>query len=184
MYIVHVSNSLFLIIIQALLKLLQRYNPGNREDIQKTVLSLLSTPPLLSARSISERPLVVRALKLLFYMRELSTLLVVFMMAQFIEGDLELQQLIVNYLHQCGLEDPLGYFIRLLAQLDSLEQGPPIAGLELMSKCQKWLDGWAEQLVMTKSPSRHKSPAKYVGVSITVAALHMYMCCIFCELHY
>ena len=173
------------------MKLVQQHDPSYKEDIIKAVVTqLTSGPNPPSPARIAEKRLVAESLKLLFHLNALDSQLAIMLMVYYIEGDDELRGIILDYLIKRGLEDPLGYFPRALADLSSLEQGQspsgggggqergrgrggrgkggemsPSSG-SLTQMCREWLEEWAEKYLLTKAPQllKSSSPTKYVHV--------------------
>ena len=141
------------------MKLVIEHNPGNKTDIYSNVFSLLTTPPVPSTLSMAERHLIINALKLIFQLSDPDGRLVAIMMMHFIQGDLEVTQLVLNNLVSRGVQDPEGYFERLLNKMAEEDL------TDLLVRCQSWLEEWAEQLSISKGAKLLKapSPAKYVN---------------------
>ena len=97
---------------QAILKLLHRHNPTNKEDVYTTVLSQLVGPPTPSSRNLSERHFIIQALRLLFYCNRLDVQLTVVMLVHYTEGDSDLKRILLDHLVSHGLEDPYSYLTR------------------------------------------------------------------------
>lgn len=144
------------------MKLVVQHNPGNRSDIYSNILGLLTTPPIPSTQSMAERHLIINALKLIFQLSDLDGKLVAIMMLHYIQGDLEVKQLVQNNLTSRGVQDPEGYFERLLNRM-SVDDITITA--DLLERSQSWLEEWAEQLSVSKGAKLLKttSPTKYVN---------------------
>ena len=108
---------------QAILKLLERFSPTNREEVCQTSLSLLTGPPPPSSHSLAERRLVVQALKLVFATATdeevpgISATAGLVLLLHLADGDFEVQEMIRGFLTSIGLEDPLGYLTRVMSRL-------------------------------------------------------------------
>lgn len=167
-----------------MLKLVQQHDPSYKEDIIKAVVTqLTSGPSPPSPARIAERRLVAESLKLLFHLNALDSQLAIMLMVYYIEGDDELQEMILDYLVKRGLEDPFGYFAKALDGLSSLEQGQSPSGgrgrggrgkgdgevsLSLTQVCREWMEEWAEKYLLAKAPQllKSSSPTKYIIIAI------------------
>ena len=111
---------------------------------------------------MAERHLIINALKLIFQLSDLDGKLVAIMMLHYIQGDLEVKQLVQNNLTSRGVQDPEGYFERLLNRM-SVDDITITA--DLLERSQSWLEEWAEQLSVSKGAKLLKttSPTKYVN---------------------
>ena len=91
-------------------------------------------------------------------------------MVYYIEGDAELDEIILDYWIKRGLDDPLRYFVKAMGDLSSLtEQGArgQTQGKgrrevqrkqpSLVQLCQDWMEEWAERYLMAKAPQLLKS---------------------------
>ena len=126
--------------------------------------------------------LVVSGLNLLFYLKVADNRLDVTLMVYYIEGDAELREMILKHWVGRGLNDPLGYFVKAMEDLSSLQQGYPQgpAGIRgaggrsrkdvqrptLGEVCGEWLEEWSERYLIAKAPQllKSSSPTKYDNV--------------------
>ena len=121
---------------------------------------------------------MVQALKLLFHLNVLDSRLAAMLMVYYVEGDTELQEMIVNYLVKRGLEDPFGYYIKAMGDLSSLGQGQPSSSggrefsTSLLQVCQEWLEEWAERFLLAKAPQllKSSSPSKYAKIIMVLCS--------------
>ena len=130
---------------QAINHLLMSYSPSNTEDIHKTVLNLLITPPRPSLLTPSHRPLITASLSLLYQLNIISmcltdcimkclhyiitntgpTVVIVGMVASVEErvgGGGGVESELVDWLERCGVVDPYCYFTRHLSLTASSHQ--------------------------------------------------------------
>ena len=155
---------------QAIHKLMVQYEVKNKEDVKKSVFELLEGPPMISARSLAERQLVIKSIELLVYIGPLDSKLTALLMAYSTEGDREIRQLVLGFLGDKGLEDPLGYFTR---ELDNLV---PVSGSEtdeLVRCSSEWLDAWAEDMFLSKGlkfPKKKESEKRRGSVATSSPA--------------
>lgn len=120
---------------------------------------------------------LISGLNLLFHLNVVDGQLDVTLMVYYIEGDAELQEMILKYWVKRGLNDPLGYFVKAMEHLSSIKQGqtpgPGASGGRsrkeaphptLSQLCQEWMEEWAERYLVKKAPQLLKSlsPTKYV----------------------
>ena len=95
-------------------------------------------------------------------------------MVYYIEGDAELQEMILEYWVKRGLNDPFGYFVKAIEHLQQEHPPGPGAGggrgrkevqqPTLGQLCREWMEEWAERYLVNKAPQLLKSlsPTKYV----------------------
>ena len=124
-----------------------QYEVKNKEDVKKSVFQLLEGPPMISAQSLAERQLVIKSIELLVYIGPLDSKLTSLLMAYSTEGDREIRQLVMGFLGDRGLKDPLGYFTR---ELDNMVLASGSETDELVRCSSEWLDTWAEDMFLSK----------------------------------
>ena len=89
---------------------------------------------------------MVQALKLLLYLNQMDTTMANVLLTHYIEGDLELKAMILDYLVKHGLNDPLGYFPTAMERIaTSLEQGQPLRQSESTAETLKTNLSWMEE---------------------------------------
>ena len=144
-----------------------KYEVKNKEDVRKSVFQLLEGPPMVSARSLAERQLVIKCTELLVYMGPLDSKLTALLMAYSTEGDREIRQLMMGFLGDRGVEDPLGYFTR---ELDSMVLVSGSETDELVRCSSEWLDTWAEDMFLSrgiKLPKKKEPERRRGSVAVT-----------------
>lgn len=156
------------------MKLLKNYDISYKDDIIKAVCKqLTSTSSPLSPTRRTDRHYVMEGLKLLFHLNVVDNQLDIMLMVYYIEADLELKEFIYDYWVRRGLDDPLGYFIKAMGNLSSLEQEQSPSGgkgrrevvpTSLTQLCQEWMEEWAEKFFVARAPQllKSSSPTKYV----------------------
>ena len=140
------------------------YQVRNRDDIYNVILGLVSGPPVLSTRVKYEKPLVMQALKLLFYLDRMDRHLTTLLMVDYIEGDEELRADIAEYFKQHGLKDPQCYFEAAMLKIPEVKKGVVAKGelakaeslgtRTVHSRCEEWMQHWNEEY-HTKHHSKH-----------------------------
>lgn len=146
-----------------------KHEAKNKEDVKKSLLQLLEGPPMISARSLAERQLVVKSIELLMYVSPLDNKLTSLLMAYSTEGDHELRQLVMGFLGDNGLEDPFGYFTR---ELDNTVLVSGSETSQLVRCSSDWLDTWAEDMLLShgvKLPKKKEIEKKGGSVPISSA---------------
>lgn len=160
-----VGNDIKADLCRVILKLLREHGAQNKDNIYNTILGVLRGPPTLSARIHYERPLVLEALKLQFYLNQMDPQLAMLLMVHYAEGDEDLKADIIEYFTRQGLKDPNGYFKAAMLKIPAVKKGLLPEGQSLSAgvvwaRCEEWMEHWIEEFHTNSMSSKSLHPKK------------------------